>query len=106
MSESENQPADLQVVPAEVVDAGQYVQQTADTLVNALHSLDTDIDGLLGVWKGLSASSYQAGWQETKQGAVNVLEALAKIADLLGVNSRTYVEQDESNSQSYGSLNI
>ncbi|MFI5716494.1 WXG100 family type VII secretion target [Nocardia sp. NPDC051750] len=96
----------MQVVPEEVVDAGQFVQQTANALVNALHSLDTDIDGLLEVWKGVSATSYQSGWQETKQGAVAVLEALSTIAELLGVNSRTYVEQDEGNSQSYGSLNI
>ncbi|GGL40959.1 WXG100 family type VII secretion target [Nocardia jinanensis] len=96
----------LQVVPDEVVDAGQFVQQTADALVNALSSLDTDIDGLLEVWKGVSATSYRSGWQETKQGAITVLEALANTAELLGVNSRTYVEQDDSNSQSYGSLNI
>nr|WP_280435122.1 WXG100 family type VII secretion target [Nocardia carnea] len=93
-------------MPEEVVDAGQFVQQTANTLVNALHSLDTDIEGMLGVWRGVSASSYQAGWQETKQGVITVLDALGDIAVLLGVNSRTYVEQDDDNSQSYGSLNI
>lgn len=106
ISEAENPTSELQVVPDEVVDAGRFVQQTADALVNALHSLDTDIDGLLQVWKGVSATSYQAGWLETKQGAITVLEALANIAELLGVNSRTYVEQDHSNSQGYGSLNI
>jgi WXG100 family type VII secretion target len=106
VSESEYQGPALQVVPDEVVDAGQFVQQTADALVNALGSLDTDIDGLFEVWKGVSATSYRAGWQETKQGAITVLDALANIAELLGVNSRTYVEQDDSNSQSYGSLNI
>ncbi|WP_063057441.1 WXG100 family type VII secretion target [Nocardia sienata] len=96
----------MQVFPEDVVDAGQFVQQTANTLVNALHSLDSDIEGLLGVWRGVSASSYQAGWQEAKQGVITVLDALADIADLLGVNSRTYVEQDDGNSQSYGSLSI
>ncbi|MEV0361915.1 WXG100 family type VII secretion target [Nocardia fusca] len=94
------------MVSDEVVDAGQFVQQTADALAIALSSLDREIDGLLEVWKGVSATSYRAGWQETKQGAITVLEALADMAELLGVNSRAYVEQDNSNSQSYGSLNI
>ncbi|MEU1983466.1 WXG100 family type VII secretion target [Nocardia sp. NPDC019395] len=103
-------PADsapvLRVVPEHVLDAGRFVQLTADQLVNALHSLDTDIDAVLGVWRGNSANAYRAGWDETKQGAVEVLEALSTIAELLGVTTATFVEQDDSNSQSYPSLNL
>ena len=102
-------PADsaaLQVVPDHVLDAGKFVQLTADQLVNALHSLDTDIDAVLGVWKGHSATAYRAGWDETKQGAVEVLDALSTIAELLGVTTATFVEQDDSNAGSYPSLNL
>ncbi|WP_063060170.1 WXG100 family type VII secretion target [Nocardia sienata] len=103
-------PADsapaIQVVPDHVLDAGKYVQLTADNLVNALRDLDTDIDAVLEVWKGNSATAYRAGWDETKQGAVRVLEALATIAELLGVTTQTFVEQDDSNSRSYPSLNL
>lgn len=74
--------------------------------MNALHSLDTDIDAVLGVWKGHSANAYRVGWDETKQGAVEVLEALSTIAELLGVTTASFVEQDDSNSQSYPSLNL
>lgn len=94
------------MVPDEVVDAGRFVQLTADELVQALNSLDTDINGLLASWKGVSADVYRAGWQETRQGVVTVLEALAKIAELLGVNSRTFTEQDRGNADGYGSLNL
>lgn len=104
------EPADsapaIQVVPDHVRDAGKYVQLTADNLVKALRDLDTDIDAVLEVWKGNSANTYRAGWDETKQGAVRVLEALATIAELLGVTTQTFVEQDDSNSQSYPSLNL
>ncbi|ONM48708.1 WXG100 family type VII secretion target [Nocardia donostiensis] len=106
MTELGNSSSDLEVVPEYVVDAGRFVQLTADELVNGLRSLDTDVEGLLGSWKGMSATAYRAGWEETKQGAIDVLEALATIAGLLGVNSRTFTEQDDTNSQGFGSLNI
>lgn len=79
---------------------------TADELAGALRSLDVDVSNLLATWKGSSASAYSAGWEETKQGAMEVLEALAAIAELLGVNSRVFAEQDTDNSQGFGSLNI
>ncbi|NUS92002.1 MAG: WXG100 family type VII secretion target [Nocardia sp.] len=96
----------IQVVPDHVLDVGKFVQLTADSLVKALQDLDTDIDGVLEVWKGNSADTYRAGWDETKQGVVQVLEALAAIAELLGVTTQAFVEQDDSNSQSYPSLNL
>lgn len=98
--------SELEVVPEHVADAGRFVQLTADELVNGLRSLDTDVAGLLESWKGTSANTYRAGWAETKQGAVEVLEALATIAELLGVNSQTFTDQDQSNSSGFGSLNI
>lgn len=106
MADPANSVPAVQVVPGHVLDAGKFVQLTADQLVNALRDLDNDIDAVLEVWKGNSATAYRAGWDETKQGASQVLEALATIAELLGVTTRTFVEQDDYNSQSYPSLNL
>ncbi|MEU4838716.1 WXG100 family type VII secretion target [Nocardia testacea] len=106
MAGSAESTPSIQVVPDHVLDAGKFVQLTADNLVKALQDLDTDIDAVLEVWKGNSATAYRAGWDETKQGAIQVLEALATIAELLGVTTQTFVEQDDSNSQSYPSLNL
>ncbi|WP_459548331.1 WXG100 family type VII secretion target [Nocardia sp. X0981] len=106
MADPANSAPAIQVVPDHVLDAGKFVQLTADQLVNALRDLDNDIDAVLEVWKGNSATAYRAGWDETKQGAIQVLEALATIAELLGVTTRTFVEQDDNNSQSYPSLNL
>lgn len=106
MADSADSTPAIQVVPDHVLDAGKYVQLTADNLVKALRDLDIDIDAVLEVWKGNSATAYRAGWDEIKLGAVQVLEALATIAELLGVTTHTFVEQDDSNSQSYPSLNL
>ncbi|MGW4768934.1 WXG100 family type VII secretion target [Nocardia sp. NPDC004278] len=57
------------VVPAEVTDAGRYVQLTAEELVNGVRSLDVEITRLLDNWTGSSATAYRAGWDETRQGA-------------------------------------
>jgi len=106
MAEPSESSSDLGVVPEHVVDAGRFVQLTADELANGLRSLDTGIAGLLESWKGNSANTYRAGWAETKHGAIEVLDALSTIAELLGVNSQTFTDQDQSNSEGFGSLDI
>ncbi|WP_442790623.1 WXG100 family type VII secretion target [Nocardia sp. NBC_01329] len=58
----------IRVVPDHVLDAGKYVQLTADNLVKALQDLDIDIDAVLEVWKGNSATAYRVGWDETRPG--------------------------------------
>ncbi|MFC9435673.1 WXG100 family type VII secretion target [Nocardia sp. NPDC057030] len=86
---------DFTLVPDEVTDAGQYVQQVAESLINGLTSLDRDIAALLSQWRGTSADSFGAGWTETKQGADTVLDALTEMAELLGVTSKTLDDQDQ-----------
>ncbi|MBF6225863.1 WXG100 family type VII secretion target [Nocardia abscessus] len=46
--------------------------------------------------EGTSADSFSAGWTETKQGADNILDALADMAELLGVTSKTLDDQDRA----------
>ena len=89
-------PNDFALVPDEVTDAGRYVQQVAESLVNGLNSIDADITALLSNWRGTSADSFSAGWTETKQGADTILDALADMAELLGVVSRTLDDQDRT----------
>ncbi|MGS2809920.1 WXG100 family type VII secretion target [Nocardia sp. MW-W600-9] len=87
---------DFALVPDEVTDAGRYLQQVAESLVSGLTSLDTDIVTLLSNWRGISADSFSAGWTETKQGADTVLDALAAMAELLGVTSAALDGQDRA----------
>lgn len=89
-------PNDFALVPDEVADAGRYVQQVAESLVNGLNTIDTDITALLSNWRGTSADSFSAGWTETKQGADTILDALADMAELLGVTSKTLDDQDRT----------
>lgn len=95
---------DFALVPDEVTDAGRYLQQVAETLVNGLTSLDTDVTTLLSNWRGISADSFSAGWTETKQGADTILEALADMAELLGVTSKTLDDLDRARTTATSAL--
>ncbi|BDT98020.1 ESAT-6-like protein [Nocardia sputorum] len=106
LSESHSAATDFAVVPAEVTDVGRFVQLTAESLVNGLRSLDTDVNGLLESWKGTSADVFRAGWDETKHGADTVLGALSKMAELLGVTSQVLEEQDKARARTTSSLDL
>ncbi|WP_433729167.1 WXG100 family type VII secretion target [Nocardia sp. CA-129566] len=94
-------PTTFSIVPDHVASAGQYVQQTAETLVNGVRSADTDVQGLMSTWKGTAADAYVAGWEETRDGALDVLEALNTMAELLGVVSTEYKATDTTNANDF-----
>jgi WXG100 family type VII secretion target len=83
------------VVPAAVSDTGRFVQDTASALRSGVRSADTEIASLLTTWKGGAADTYAAGWEETKAGALEVLDALATMADLLGVTATGFTDLDQ-----------
>ncbi|MFR9769082.1 WXG100 family type VII secretion target [Nocardia sp. SC052] len=83
------------VVPATVSDAGKYVQDTATALRNGVRMADTEVQALMTTWKGTAARAYLAGWEETKKGALDVLDALAAMAELLGVAAVGYSDIDD-----------
>jgi WXG100 family type VII secretion target len=85
----------FEVVPATVSDAGKFVQDTARNLVAAIHTGDTEVQGLMTTWKGNAADAYLEGWEETKKGALKVLEALSVMAELLGVTAVRFTEIDD-----------
>ncbi|MFI6215761.1 WXG100 family type VII secretion target [Nocardia brasiliensis] len=73
------------LVPDEVTDAGRYVQQAAANLIAGLRSGSAEVDGLMTTWHGTAATAYAAAWDETHRAALSVFEALADMAELLGV---------------------
>ncbi|ASF10386.1 hypothetical protein CEQ30_26790 [Nocardia brasiliensis] len=73
------------LVPDEVTDAGRYVQQAAANLIAGLRSGSVEVDGLMTTWHGPAATAYAAAWDETHRAALSVFEALADMAELLGV---------------------
>ncbi|WP_225728323.1 MULTISPECIES: WXG100 family type VII secretion target [unclassified Nocardia] len=94
------------VVPAEVTDAGRYVQLAAQELVNGLRSIDSDVSRLLESWTGSSATAYRSGWEETRKGAETVLQALGTLAELLGVVADTHVSLDTQRAADTSSLDL
>ncbi len=106
MSGSGEEATNFAVVPAEVTDAGRFVQLTAESLVNGLQSLDADVSALLNSWKGTSADACRLGWDEIKYGADTVLNALATMAELLGVTSQVLEDKDRERAQTTSSLDL
>ncbi|MFC4124046.1 WXG100 family type VII secretion target [Nocardia rhizosphaerae] len=103
---SDSPGTDFAMVPSEVADAGTYVQQVADSLINGLSSLDRDISGVLDNWRGAAADAFSEGWAETKEGAATVLDALAAMAGLLGAATKAVEGQDISNAVTLRSLDV
>lgn len=94
------------MVPGEVTDAGVYIQQVAESLINGLGVLDREVSGVLDNWRGAAADSFADGWAETTKGAATVLNALASMGELLGVASKAIAGQDISNSNALSSLDL
>ncbi|MFD7846102.1 WXG100 family type VII secretion target [Nocardia sp. NPDC059764] len=103
-SESENSTEIFQVVPAEVTDAGQFMQMTAEELISGMRSLDNEVADLLKTWRGRSATDYSNGWTEVHKGAAEVLQALKDMAELLGVTGIVFADMDQGNASGFGSL--
>ncbi|WP_280248600.1 hypothetical protein [Nocardia abscessus] len=47
MTDTAGADTDFAIVPADVSDAGRYVQQAARTLINGIRSADTEVAGLM-----------------------------------------------------------
>ncbi|WP_167356793.1 MULTISPECIES: WXG100 family type VII secretion target [Nocardia] len=94
------------MVPDEVTDAGSYIQQVAESLINGLNTLDREVAAALTTWTGTAAESFDSGWTETKEGAADVLDALAAMAALLGVTSKIIAHQDTAGASTFHSLDL
>ncbi|MEU2092497.1 WXG100 family type VII secretion target [Nocardia beijingensis] len=94
------------VVPDEVSDAGRYVQQTAANLISGLRSASAEVDGLMSSWRGGAATAYAGAWDETHRAALDVFEALADMAELLGVVVDRTAATDTASAGTFGSLSL
>ncbi|MGV9617187.1 WXG100 family type VII secretion target [Nocardia xishanensis] len=107
MSTEQDTPGtDFAIVPAEVTDAGVYVEQVATSLINGLNSLDREVASVLDNWKGAAADAFGDGWAGAKDGAATVLDALVAMGELLGVASKAIADQDISNATNVSSLDL
>ncbi|MFD4438605.1 WXG100 family type VII secretion target [Nocardia sp. NPDC058519] len=107
MSTEQDTPGtDFAIVPAEVTDAGVYVEQVATSLINELNSLDREVTSVLDNWKGAATDAFGDGWTGTKDGAATVLDALAAMGERLGVASKTIADRDISNATNFSSLDL
>ncbi|WP_156371303.1 WXG100 family type VII secretion target [Nocardia arizonensis] len=93
----------LNVVPDGVRDVGRYVFGVAEALRTALDSASTEVSALTGgSWTGTAADEFETGWSEAYSGGVKIVEALAGLAEKLGITAQTYQRRDESNASTMG----
>ncbi|MFX0577598.1 WXG100 family type VII secretion target [Nocardia nepalensis] len=76
MAQSNSWDGTFDVAPAEVTDAGRYVQLTAEELVNGLRSIDADVSKLLENWTGTSAITANEAFTKWVTGAQEVAEGI------------------------------
>ncbi|WP_433659934.1 WXG100 family type VII secretion target [Nocardia sp. CA-128927] len=99
-------PGTLTVVPEQVSAAGHYVQNTAQSLINGLRTTSSEVNALESSWRGAAATAYANAWDEVHRGAVEVFEALADMADLLGVVVDRTVATDIDTANTVSSLTL
>ncbi|WP_028478866.1 WXG100 family type VII secretion target [Nocardia sp. CNY236] len=99
-------PTAFVLVPEHVSDAGRYIQQTAQALISGLRSATIDVDGLMTNWRGGAATAYAGAWDEAYRAGLEVFEALADMADLLGVVVDRSVATDSATATGFGSLDL
>ncbi|WP_280338712.1 WXG100 family type VII secretion target [Nocardia neocaledoniensis] len=104
--ENETPGAAFAMVPDDVTDAGVYIQQVAESLINGLGTLDREVSTALDSWTGAAAEAFGDGWTETKKGAADVLNALTTMGELLGIASKAVASQDISNSETFSALDL
>ncbi|MFD4407399.1 WXG100 family type VII secretion target [Nocardia sp. NPDC058499] len=85
----------ITVDPGAMADAAQFFASMATTLINAVKDVDNHMTALQGSWRSRAATAYGGGWEEARTGALNVLEALGDMAEVLGVNGLEFTGTDD-----------
>ncbi|RMI29853.1 WXG100 family type VII secretion target [Nocardia stercoris] len=98
---------DLSIVPAEVTKLGKFAYDLADVLRSALSTAGRKVDTVTtNSWKSPAAQSFAAGWSDCSDGGHKIIDALADMAEALGVTAATYGAQDNQFAADVSSLNL
>lgn len=100
---------ELQVSTEAVRDAGSRAQALTAEFAEALRQCDASAASLLaGSWTGPASEMFESGWAEWHRGALEVQEALAGIARLLGESAGQYesTESDVTQVSSESSVTV
>lgn len=84
----------LRVDADQAYNTSHAVSNDAEELRDELAQLEHDWDTLSRGWSGVASSAYSAIWEDWRQGAITLVEALAESSQKLGVAAVRYSEQD------------
>jgi WXG100 family type VII secretion target len=76
----------------------------AEELREQLSHLSWEWDNLSHTWSGIAASAFTPAWEEWKEGASKIIEALAESSRRLAQAGLIYEEQDTSSAHTLGSI--
>jgi hypothetical protein len=84
-------------VPEDVQAVGWYVFGLAQELQTVLESGSRDVEALTsGGWSSDAATAFSAGWNECRDGGLQVMRALAGMAEKLGITASNYLAPVEN----------
>jgi WXG100 family type VII secretion target len=84
----------ITVDPAAMADVAQFYASTATTMINAVRDVDSQVGYLMSTWRSRAATAYASGWDEARTGALDVLESLGDMAELMGVQGLDFQGTD------------
>ncbi len=87
----------VEVVVAQLCLAAACLEDTAQRLTDGLSSVGDEAAQLLGSdWTGGAASAYAPAWDDWHSGAVQIVEGLRRMSELLTIAGKEYAKTDES----------
>ncbi|MCP2292291.1 WXG100 family type VII secretion target [Nocardia amikacinitolerans] len=98
--------ASMSVDLEEVKALGRLAYAIAEECKTGYSSLVTDTQVTIDSWSGNNASAFTAGWEEFREGADQVWDALFELAEKLGVTAETLATADQSRAAGLSSLDL
>jgi WXG100 family type VII secretion target len=87
----------FEVTSTDLYLAQSFVTELAGDIAAELSAVSGEIASLLdSSWTGEAAGSFSAGWEEWREGAGDLLDALGRMGALLATTANAYDSQDAS----------
>ncbi len=88
------------------IDAAVSARKYSSNMSDDLARLGRDVDDLLQVWTGRSATAYGQSWTELKAAVQTIVDDLDHIGTLVGEAARDYVQAEGENATEFSSTKV
>lgn len=98
--------ASIFAVPAEIGEVGQYLTNLAQVFESSLETAVREIDEMGKTWTGTAAENFAKKWALVYDQSPQLLGSLNDLAESLNIVASTFTRQDDTNADSFSSLNL